>query len=324
MATRAWLLIPILSCLACGGAQHPRTAPGESGWYALQFTGARLDARRADGSPWHTRPGDRTALIIGGVLGLAAGNPALGMAIGEAASDPGGDPLAPEPFIDLKIEGETYRIAPVGRTYAPSWQQPIALDVRDRRGDERVILQIRDAVNGSTIAQHELTLAELLAKPAQTFTRLGAVMSLDLTVTPMPPRRPAEYRVIVPATLSIEELTRRGAPGWHPIPVWNGDTVTIQAGGDVCPSSRDECFGPGGAKPGRWQSYSYLKHEPHASLVAAVPAFAAGVPGEALGIGVGRTFQLAQSGRILLFVNDDDVDNNAGAFDVRVTVTPPN
>lgn len=324
MATRGWLLITILSCLACGGAQHPRTAKIEPGWYALQLTGARLDARRPDGSPWHTSPGDSTALILGGILGLAAGNPALGLAIGGAASEPGGDPLAPEPFIDLKIEGETYRTSPVGRTYAPSWRQPIAIDARNRGGHERVILQVRDAVNGSTIAQHETTLAELLARPTQTFTRLGAVMSLDLTVTPMPPRRPVEHRVIVPSTLSLDELTREGAPGWHPIPVWNGDTVTIEADGAVCPSSRDECFGPGGAEPGRWERYSYLEHEPHASLVAAVPPLAAAVPEEALGIGMGRTFQLTQSGLILLFVNDKDVGNNEGAFEVRVTVTPPN
>ena len=32
---------------------------------------------------------------------------------------------------------------------------------------------------------------------------------------------------------------------------------------------------------------------------------------------------VAQSGRVLLFVNDTDVGNNTGAFNVRVTVMPP-
>jgi hypothetical protein len=270
----------------------------------------------ADPRTWHTRPSDSTALIIGGLIGLAAGYPALGLTLGEAASDPGGDPLAPAPFIDLKIEGETHRISPVGRTYAPSWKQPVAIDARGRRGDEHVIIQIRDAVNDSAIAQHETTLAELLARPTQTFTRLGAVMSLDMTVAPMPARQRAEYEVIVPSTIRFEDLTRAGAPGWRPVPVWNGDTVTVEARGAVCPSSRDECFGPNGAQPGRWESYSYFKDAPHASLVAAVPGEGAPINGR-------RTFQVTQSGSVLFFVNDKDVNNNSGAFEVLVTVTPP-
>jgi hypothetical protein len=316
MRAMRWWLIALAFWIACGGPQHTTASRPSSGWYIVQFTGARLDARRADGSPWHTSPGDSTALIIGGLIGLAAGNPALGLTLGEAVADPGGDPLAPAPFIDLKIEGETYRVSPVGRTYAPNWKQPVAIDARGRRGDEPVIVQIRDAVNDSTIAQFEMPLAQLLAQPAQTFTGLGAVMSLDMTVAPTVRQR-SEYRVTVPATIELEDLARTGAPGWRPIQVWNGDTIAVEARGSVCPSSRSECFGPDGAEPGRWESYSYLKNAPHASLVAAA------VPGEAYPIGVRRVFRVTQSGSVLLFVNDNDVDNNSGAFEARVTVTPP-
>jgi len=316
MATRAWFLTAALLGTACGGGQHaqePRSAPG---WYAVQFTNARLDARRPDGRPWHTSASDSTAVLIGGLIGLAVGHPALGLSLGEAASDPGGDALAPAPFIDLKIENETYRISPVGRTYAPAWRQPVALDARGRRGDKRVLIQLRDAVDGSAIAQHETTLGELLARPARTFTRLGAVMSLDVAVAPLPPRPIAEYRVVVPATATLEELARTGAPGWRPIPVWNGDTVEVEAAGSVCPSSRSECFGPAGAAPGRWRGYSYLKDAPHASLAVATP--------DALQpIGPHRVFRATQAGWLLLFVNDNDVDNNSGGFEARVTVTPP-
>jgi hypothetical protein len=322
MTMRTGLLVTAvlaLGGLACGGTgQHVRTPHPhiEPGWYVVPFTGARLEARRPDGRPWHTTAGDKTALVIGGLVGLAAGNPALGLSLGEAISEPGGDPLAPAPFIDLKIDAETYRVSPVGRTYAPTWRQPIAIDARRRRGDERVLVQLRDGVDESTIGQLETTLGALLARPAQTFTGLGAVMSIDLTVAPMAPRRRAEYRVIVPSTIKFEDLVRTGAPGWRPIPVWNGDTVTIEARGDVCPSSRSECFGPEGAEPGRWRGYSYVEDAPHASLVAAVP-------GQGAPIGVHPTIRVTQAGSILLFVNDNDVGNNEGAFDVRVTVTPP-
>jgi hypothetical protein len=317
MAMRTALLVTATLAACGGGGQHvEHPQQGESGWYVVQLTSARLDARRPDGRPWHTSASDRTALVIGGILGLAAGNPALGLTLGEVASDPGGDPLAPAPFVDLKIEGETYRVSPVGRTYAPTWRQPIAIDARQRRGDERVLIQIRDGVDEATIGQVETTLGALLARPAHTFTGIGSIMSLDLTVAPMPPRRAAAYQVRVPSTIELEDLTRTGAPGWRPIPVWNGDTVTIDAAGEVCPSSRSECFGPGGAEPGRWKSYSYVQEVPHAALVAAVPGLSAP-------IGPQRTIRVTQAGSILLYVNDMDVDNNEGWFDVRVTVTPP-
>jgi hypothetical protein len=318
MATRRWLLFAMLVTSACGGAQSPGTPSFRPGWYTVQFADARLDARRPDGSPWHTSAGDNTALLIGGLIGLAAGNPALGVAAGEAASDPAGDPLAPAPFIDLKIEGEMFRVSPVGRTYAPAWNQPIAIDARRRWGSEHVIVQIRDGVNDSAITQLEMTLGDLLARRTQTFTELGSVMSLDVVVTPMPAREAAVYELTVPSTMKIDALVEQGAPGWQAVPVWNGDVVTIEAIGAVCPSSPRECFDPDGATPDRWQGYSYdgYRDAPHASLVAAVP-------GERLRIGNARTFMVAQSGRILLFVNDTDVGNNTGAFDVRVTVTPP-
>ena len=229
--TRAWLIVMAALGAACGGSQHPRTEEIAPGWYAVQLTNARLDARRPDGRPWHASESDRTAVLIGGLIGLAVGHPGIGLSLGEAVSDPGGDPLAPAPFIDLKIEGETYRISPVGRTYAPSWRQPIAIDARRRRGDERTIIQLRDAVDDSVIAQHETTLGELLARPTQTITRLGGVMSLDLAVAPLPARPTAEYQVVVPATVKLEELAKEGAPGWRPSPIWNADTVEVEAVG---------------------------------------------------------------------------------------------
>src|SRR5512138_3196333 len=96
--TRSRLLaaLPLLlMCVACGRGQRARAPRVEPGWYVVQLTNARLDARRPDGRPWHTSESDHTALIIGGLIGLAAGYPGLGLTLGEAASEPGGDPLAP-------------------------------------------------------------------------------------------------------------------------------------------------------------------------------------------------------------------------------------
>lgn len=256
-------------------------------------------------------------MLIGGLLGLATGYPGFGLSVGNAMSDPGGEPKAPIPYLEVKVGGDTYRISAVSRTYAPTWEQPILIDARNRSGDEPIIVQVLDGVDNSIIAQHETTLARFLSSPTQTITRLGSVMSLDVRVRPSPPRQRAEYHITVPSTMTINALATSGASNWRPIPVWNSDTVEITATGSVCPSRPTPCFDPNGAERGRWVSYSYdgFKNIPHAALIAIAP-------GENYGIGTGRTFRVMQSGRVLLFVNDTDVGNNDGAFDVRVVVTP--
>lgn len=283
----------------------------------VQFPAARLSATRPDGAPWHTTSPDTSATLLGGLLGLATGYPELGLSIGNAMGNPGGEPKAPIPYIEMKVAGETYLISAVGRTYAPDWEQPILLDARNRSGNEPVIVQILDGVDDSVIAQQETTLAKLLSSPAQTITQLGPVMSLDVRVRPSPPRQQVAYHITVPSTMTISALAADGAPNWRPVPVWNGDTVEITAAGAVCPSRPTPCFDPDGAEPGKWVRYSYDDFEevPHAALVAIVP-------GAHYGIGTGRRFRVTQSGHVLLFVNDTDVGNNDGAFDVRVVVTP--
>lgn len=256
-------------------------------------------------------------MLIGGLLGLAVGYPELGLSIGNAMSDPGGEPKAPIPYLEIKVADETYRISAVRRTYAPTWDQPILIDARHRSGEEPAIVQIIDGVDNSVIGQYETTLAKLLSTPAQTITRLGSVMSLDVRVRPSLPRQPTEYHITVPSTMTLNALAAQGAPNWRPIPVWNGDTMEITATGSVCPSRPTPCFDPNGAQPGRWVRYSYdgFQSVPHAALVAIAP-------GENYGIGTGRTFRVTQSGHVLLFVNDTDIGNNDGAFDARVIVMP--
>lgn len=309
-----------LGVLGCGATAHAPVQGASAfrpGWYSVRVPSATLIARRPDGSPWHVSAPDNTTMLLGGLLGLAAGSPDIGLAIGQSMSSSGGDPLAPAPFIVLKVEGDTYRIAPVGTTYAPNWTQPIAIDARHRTGEEVVVLQVRDAIDSSVIAQEELPLGQLLGGPGQTLTHIGGIATLDIAVAPLPARELTEFTVSVPSTKTLKELLTTGAPGWIQIPVWNGDRVTVTAQGSVCPSSPSECFGPAGAEPGRWQGYSYPEFAdlPHASLVALAP-------GQHFGVGAGHTMTMSESGHLFLFVNDTDVGNNSGTLDVRVLVSP--
>jgi hypothetical protein len=318
-----WLAI-FMVCMAsaCGGTGTGAAWPGDdsgSSWRVVQFTGAVLAARRPDGGPWHASAADHTGSLLGGLVGLAVGNPGLGSALGSALDRDGGDPLAPAPYVVLKIADANYAISPVGRTYTPAWPQPIAIDTRPLRGSDPVLIQIMDAIDGALLGQQALTVDALLSHSGLTLTNLGPVASLDIRILPAPARRHAEFDFVVPGDASVNALTTGQYPDWQAVPIWNGDVVTVIASGSVCPSRMSsDCFGPGGAEPGRWASYSYddFKDVPHASLVGAAP-------GARIPIGPQARFAIAQSGFLLLFVNDRDTGNNSGAFQVHVTIDPP-
>jgi hypothetical protein len=319
---RRWLAFLAVSSAvaACGGGGPGAAWPDDAGssWRVVHFTNAVLAARRPDGGPWHTSPADHTGTIVGGLLGLAVGNPGLGSVLGSTL-DHGGDPLAPAPYVVLKIGGAAYAISPTAQTYAPAWPQPIAIDTRPLHGSDPVLIQIMDAIDNSLLGQQALTVDALFAAPVRTLTDLGPVASLEVRVSPAPPRQRTELDFVVPSEATLPALKQGQYANWRPVPVWNGDVVTVAAAGRVCPSRMSsDCFGPEGAEAGRWRSYSYdeFKDVPHASLVGEVP-------GMLIPIGPGTRFVAAQSGYLLLFVNDQDTDNNHGEFQVHVTVDPP-
>jgi hypothetical protein len=288
-------------------------------WCVVQFRSAVLRAQRPDGTPWHRSRADNSSVVIGGLFGLALGSPSLGLALGKAMAQPGGDPLAPAPYVILRAGGTTYRISAATRTYSPTWEQPIIVDTSALNGSDQAVVQVMDAIDDSLIGQQQFKVADFFLYGARTLTDLGPVASLDLEVKSHPPRQRQEYDLVVLGDASIQALSAGGVQGWRAIPVWNGDIVTIQASGSVCPSELhpDDCFGPDGAA-GRWTSYNYpeFKDVPHASLVALFP-------GSAHYVGSSRQLRADQSGQIWLFVNDKDTSNNRGAFQVHVTVAPP-
>lgn len=310
-----WLVIGcVLLVLGCGGPQRPRSS--SSGWYLVQFEGAALSARRSTGGPWHTGATDGSSAIIGGLIGLAVGYPEAGFALGSAlVSDPEFE--APAPFVIVKIAGDTYRISPIGQTLAPKWAQPIAIPYGRYTSETPALIQILDAVDEGLLGQKSITVGELLQTGPRTLTDIGDVSSLDIDVQRMPPRARVEIEMYVNARRSLNQLIETGDRDWAAIPVWNGDHVTIRAAGEVCPSSPTPCYGPEGAEAGRWRGYNYEEFADarHASLVGVLP-------GQALEVGSGLDFVAAESGLLLLFVNDTDEGNNEGGFEVRVVVEP--
>ena len=303
------------------------------GWYELQFGAATIESRRPDGSPWHVTRGDDTATAIGGILGFLVGNPELGASIGGQFSPKGGDPLAPRPYVAVKIAGRTYRTMAVDRSYSPKWEGlPIAVDPRSLSETEPVVIQVVDATDDGLLGQVEVTLGQLVARSAGTLTKLhGSVPSLDFSIQAQPPRTVVAYDLVVPSERTFDELLAGAAPTWGSISVLNGDSITIEATGQVCPGSRGglvtfedfapdrpRCFDADGVEGGGWQynSYKGLQHLPHASLVALMPA-------GNVRVGKSSTMRVEESGRVYLLVNDGVVEDNHGQFLVHVVVQPP-
>lgn len=187
MKCAAWLVFGLLATSACGGRQHSATRSSfKPGIYELRIKAATIESRRPDGSPWHISAADHTAEVVGAVAGVVVGNPELGRSVGEAVADKGGQPLAPTPYVVVKIGGSSWTINANGRSYSPTWDQSVAIATSDFRDDARVVIQVLDADGSELLAQTELPLADLLAHSGQTLTELGgSVRSLDLEVHPV-------------------------------------------------------------------------------------------------------------------------------------------
>jgi hypothetical protein len=288
----------------------------DAAWYEVRFKEAALPARRASGAAWHVGEVDHASTILGGLIGLAVGYPDLGFTIGSALVQDAA-PEAPAPFVVIKIDDETYSISPIGQTLAPRWHQPIAIPARRHRADAVALIQVLDAVDRGVLGQQQLAVRELLAPGSRTLTNVGEVASLDIEVRPHARRQARTVDAYVDARRSLATLTNQAGRRWAAVPVWNGDRISIVARGRVCPSRPAPCYGPDGAEPDRWRSYNYpaFASARHASLVAILP-------GQPLTIGRTASVVAKQSGLLLLFVNDTDVDNNDGGFEVQVTVSP--
>lgn len=181
---RVLLVAAGVALTGCGGHHNATDRHGmRDGVYAVRVTGATIESRRPDGSPWHVTSGDSSAAVLGVAAGVVAGNAELGTTVGDALGAKGGDPEAPIPYVVLKLGGASWTIGPTERSYSPTWNQAVEIRTWSYRGDEQVIIQVLDAVDHELLAQGAMPLSKLLSEPTQTLTNLkGSVPTLDLDV----------------------------------------------------------------------------------------------------------------------------------------------
>lgn len=219
-------------------------------------------------------------------------------------------PLAPAPYVVLRVGTQELSVLPVKRTYAPRWSEAIALTDASLDPNATAVLQVMDDVDGSLLGQTTLPVSELLATGTRTLIDVGAIASLTLTVVPHERREPIELDLKVPGNAAVRQLPF--------VDVWNGDQVEVTARGNVCPSQWDRqlCVGPDGTHA-TLTNYNLerARSHPHAALIAVM------ADGVAL-VGAAATLTAEHTGRLYFRVNDNDAQNNTGAFELHVRVVP--
>jgi hypothetical protein len=186
----AALVIASVVLSGCAGRQRVAATSRlsfERGQYSLRFITTTIDPLREDGTPWHVTKPDETPAIVGAVIGLAAGQPEIGMAVGNAIADKGGKPSPPLPAIRTRVSGGKWRsVAALQPTYAPTFQDGILIDASAMTGDELVIIQVIDSIDGTLIAYAAPTFAELVAHEHQTVQLTGQASRLELELRFIP------------------------------------------------------------------------------------------------------------------------------------------
>jgi hypothetical protein len=218
---------------------------------------------------------------------------------------------------ELTIGTQRVRSYAVPGALAPEWRYAALLEPV-AGGDARVRLLDEEA--GDRVLGEKTLPARTLLAPGTHTLQLGP-HALTITVEKPKPRR---YAFRVPATRTPAELARSGEGGYLRIPVAEGERVEITAAGRVQPSAKkhpERVAGPDGIptiatkiqfnQPG----FRGCLNCNHAALVGQIGP-------TPFVIGAHRAFTVDNAGLLLLAINDRKVSDNAGGFEVVVTVTP--
>jgi hypothetical protein len=146
---------------------------------------------------------------------------------------------------------------------------------------------------------------DLFANPTLEVGRFGSVAKLLLQAAPAPEL----------ATRKRVALSARD--GWTPtgVLIVAGQDVILRAAGEVCTkgADRSRCAGPEGQPRTADTSLPGFEARGHGGLVG-------GIGDTRFFVGRDRRFVAPSSGPLLLGVNDSDLGNNSGDFEVEIEV----
>jgi hypothetical protein len=308
----------LLIALGLAGLALPRSA--SAGNLRLTVVSAKIDAKKVTaGTPMSTAGlSDLACLSLPGLRDSVCGGKSM---TGKPAVDP---------FVRLEIGDRVVRTYPVPGTFTPKWEYGAVVDraFLEGAGSATVILYDLDAsgeerkLGSATVAARDLT------KPGPRTVKVGpadVLLRVDAVADSAPPRK---YGFRVPADQQMADLARNAktsGPGYVVIPVAEGEIVEVSASGKVQPSAvkhPERVAGPNGIptiqtkiqfnQPG----FRGCPGCDHAALIGQI-----GTTG--MVIGAHKKFTVETSGLLLLAINDLKVSDNAGGYDVQVTVSLP-
>ncbi len=302
-------------------------APGLAAAGSLKLTvvSAKIDAAKI-GKPGAPRSGahlsDLACLSLPGLRELPG-------ACGSGAQPASSYPI--DALVRVELGDQVIRTYPVPGTLTPRWDYSAIIDRSklDTGDFANIVLYDYDATGTEKKLGDKLIKSRDLLKPGpHVISGVGpATITLrtDALSDSLPPRR---YAFRVPADQQMADLARNAkteGPGYLVIPVSEGESVDITASGKVQPNAKkypERVAGPAGIptittkiqfnQPG----FRGCPGCDHAALIAHI-----GTAGFV--IGPKKQFTADHSGLLVLAINDLKVSDNAGGFDVQVTVTVP-
>jgi hypothetical protein len=303
----------------CGGhAVPPPTslpaAPRPPLRMVITVTSATIDGHKPDGSAWD-EPGapPPPPQPFAALAGYFAAHPELagtGHLIGEPVDVPGvlaaaAKSTAPDPMVFVEVAGRVFRSTLAPGQFTPVWSFPFVVELSpDSTETARITVVDWDGPGQLDVIGVTLVpVRDLVAHPTLELGRFGGVAKLILQIAPAHDLA-ARGRVAVPARAGWTEAG---------VMVVAGQEVVLRAAGEACTKGddRSRCSGPEGQPRTAETSLPGFEARGHGALVG-------GIGDTRFFVGRDRRFVAPSSGPLLLSVNDADLGNNSGEFEVEI------
>jgi hypothetical protein len=275
---------------------------------------ATIDGKKPDGSAWDDEAAPPAPPQPGGMLAAYfAAHPELegtGHLVGEPVDVPGllaaaRRSSAPDPMVFVEIGGRVFRSTMAPGQFAPVWSFPLVVDVSpDAPESARILVVDWDGPGQLDIVGMTLVpVRDLFAHPTLELGRFGSVAKLILQAAPA-------------GDLAVRKrVAVAGRDGWTAagVLVVAGQEVVLRAAGEVCTkgADRSRCAGPEGQPRTAETSLPGFEARGHGGLVG-------GIGDTRFFVGRDLRFVAPSSGPLLLSVNDADLGNNSGTFEVEI------
>jgi len=244
------------------------------------------------------------------------------------AGDASGAPV--DAFVRVEIGEHVIRTYPIPGSLTPAWEYGVVLDKKFLDGDDFADFILYDYTPAGTEKKlgDNLVKSRDLLKPGTRTIKAGTHQITFRIEALADSTAPRGYSFRVPADQQMADLARNAkttGPGYVVIPVAEGEVVEVSATGKVQPSAKkhpDRVAGPDGIptiktkiqfnQPG----FRGCPGCDHAALIGQI-----GTTG--MVVGSHKKFTVENAGLLVLAINDVKVIDNAGFFDVTVSVSLP-